>query len=102
MNTWILKINYWWCDNSYDEESDQYFDSAEDAYDTAKRMAVNEAEISSKEHECGISLRFYNKDMVSEIGCSGAYAVIDLSYLYDLNEKGQPSVCRYIVCKGKG
>ena len=94
---WVLKINYWWSNDAYDEEPDEYFDSREDAYDRARTMALEEARISSTEHGCDIPLRFYEGAMCDEVDCGGAYAVIDLTYAYDVNANGRASICRYIV-----
>lgn len=101
---WLLKINYQWYDGGCDEEPDQVFDSPEDAFDMAKRMAVEEARTVSLDRECDIPLRFYNQDMCKLTpGCEGAYAVIDLIYSYDtvvdINGLERQSSCRYIVIK---
>lgn len=55
---YLLKISYSWGD----EESDQEFKSFKEAWEKAKELAVNEAEIASEEHKCEIGLSFNEEE----------------------------------------
>lgn len=78
INDYLLKIAYSWGD----EESDQQYSTFEEAWEEAKRMALEEAEMAGTEHNCEIGLYF-----------DKANGLIQLHYTYD-NE-----YCRYNVVK---
>lgn len=75
---WLLKISYSWGD----EEPYQEFNSFEEAWDTAKKDACNEAEIASIEandEKCEIGLTFEKEEDRGRISLHYTY---DNSYCY--------------------
>ena len=75
---WLLKISYSWGD----EEPYQEFNSFEEAWDTAKKDACNEAEIASIEandEKCEIGLTFEKEEDRGRIRLHYTY---DNSYCY--------------------
>ena len=81
--TWLLKITYSWGE----EEPDiKVYGTFEQAWQKAKQMAADEAEISSLEWETEIGLRFEKKPEVEE-------GKITLHYTYD------ESYCWYKINK---
>ena len=72
---YLLKISYSW----EEEESDQKFNSFKKAWEKAKELAINEAEVTSEEHKCEIGLFFKEEE-----------GIIKLHYTYD-DEKNRNS-----------
>ena len=75
---WLLKISYSWGD----EEPYQEFNSFEEAWDTAKKYACNEAEIASIEandETCEIGLTLEKEEDRGRISLHYTY---DNSYCY--------------------
>lgn len=75
---WLLKISYSWGD----EEPYQEFNNFEEAWDTAKKDACNEAEIASIEandETCEIGLTFEKEEDRGRISLHYTY---DNSYCY--------------------
>ena len=80
---WLLKISYSWGD----EEPYQEFNSFEEAWDTAKKDACNEAEIASIEandETCEIGLTFEKEEDRGRIS---------LYYTYDLPQEVTDTDC---------
>ena len=87
---WLLKISYSWGD----EEPYQEFNSFEEAWDTAKKYACNEAETASIEannETCEIGLTFEKEENRGRIS---------LHYTYDKFPYGKPQTDE--VARGSG